>query len=165
MRPRCILAVSSLLLPAAPGCSPEPSPPEPKPLVEYLSSTVTEGLGLPFSEAVRVGDLILLSGMVGNRPGSLELVPGGLEAETRQALENIRTILAAAGGSPTDIAKCTVMLDDIGRWSEFNEVYAEFFLGHRPARSAFGARGLALGAAVEIECVAVLGPVEARPGD
>jgi reactive intermediate/imine deaminase len=128
--------------------------------VEYLGSAVTEGLELPFSDAVRIGDLVILSGMIGTRPGTLDLVPGGLEAEARQALENIGTVLEAAGGSPADIVKCTVMLDDIGEWSTFNLVYAEFFQEHRPARSAFGADGLALGAAVEIECTALVERVE-----
>jgi reactive intermediate/imine deaminase len=123
-----------------------------------MTSQVTEGLDLPFSEAVRIGDLIILSGMVGNRPGTLELVPGGMEAEARQALENVRTVLAASGASPRDVVKCTVMLDDIGQWGVFNQVYSEFFGGHRPARSAFGADGLALGAALELECMALAPP-------
>ena len=121
---------------------------------EYYDSDLTRGLGLPFSEAVRVGDLLILSGMVGTRPGTLELVPGGLEAESRQALENIRHMVEAAGGSIEDIVKCTVMLEDISQWSAFNRIYVEFFGDHRPARSAFGADGLALGAAVEVECIA-----------
>lgn len=124
--------------------------------VEFVTTEVTEGLGLPFSEAARVGDLVLLSGMIGNRPGTLELVPGGIEPETRQTLENVRTVLAAVGASPEDVVKCTVMLDDMGEWPRFNEIYVEFFGEHRPARSAFGSDGLALGAAVELECMAVL---------
>jgi 2-iminobutanoate/2-iminopropanoate deaminase len=148
----CILAGSLS------ACAPPTPPPESPPQAEFISSEVTDGLNLPFSEAVRIWDLVILSGMVGNRPGTLELVPGGLEAEARQALENIRTVLAASGASPTDVVKCTVMLDDIGQWGAFNQVYAEFFQEHRPARSAFGADGLALGAALELECMA-LAPV------
>jgi len=124
------------------------------PAVEYLTSALTEGLGLPFSESARVGDLILLSGMVGVRPGTLELVPGGMEAESRQTLANIEIMLGAAGASRSDVVKCTIMLDDMSQWSRFNEIYGEFFGTHRPARSAFGTDGLALGAAVEIECIA-----------
>jgi reactive intermediate/imine deaminase len=123
--------------------------------VQFHESDLTRGLGLPFSEAARVGDLLLLSGMIGMRPGTLELVPGGLEAESRQALENIRTMIEAAGGSIRDVVKCTVMLDDMTQWGAFNRVYTEFFGDHRPVRSAFGADGLALGAAVEVECIAV----------
>ena len=121
---------------------------------ELINSRVTEGLDLPFSEAVRVGDVLFLSGMIGIKPGTMELVPGGLEPEARQALENIRTTLEAAGSTVRDIVKCTVMLDDIGQWDTFNRVYMDFFGGYRPARSAFGADGLALGAAVEVECLA-----------
>lgn len=96
-----------------------------------------------------------MSGMIGIRPGTMELVPGGLEAEARQTLANIETMLQAAGATRNDIVKCTVMLDDIGQWGTFNEVYTAFFGDHRPARSAFGTDGLALGAAVEVECIAV----------
>ncbi|MDT8436120.1 MAG: Rid family hydrolase [Gemmatimonadota bacterium] len=124
--------------------------------VEYVNHPAEAALGLPFSSVVRVGDMLYLSGMVGvSALDSMELVPGGMPAEARQALENIEAILAYVGAGREDIVKCTVMLDDIGRWSEFNEVYVEFFGSHRPARSAFGADGLALGAAVEIECMAV----------
>jgi 2-iminobutanoate/2-iminopropanoate deaminase len=147
------------------ACTPSTPPPETHLQAEFITSQVTEGLNLPFSEAVRMGDLILLSGMVGNRPGTLELVPGGLEAEARQALENIRTVLAVSGASPEDVVKCTVMLDDITQWGAFNQVYSEFFGSHRPARSAFGADGLALGAALELECMALApAAAEAVPG-
>lgn len=129
------------------------------PPVEHISSELTAGAeDLPFTEIVRVGDILYLSGMMGIRPGTVELVPGGMEAEARQALENIRTMLRAAGATMEDVVKCTVMLDDIGQWSAFNEVYVQFFRGRRPARSAFGADGLALGGAVEIECIAVAPP-------
>jgi 2-iminobutanoate/2-iminopropanoate deaminase len=124
--------------------------------VEYFSSAVTAGAGLPFPEAARVGPLIYLSGMIGIKPGTMELVPGGIDAESRQALENIRTMLAAAGATPGDVFKCTIMLADISQWSRFNQIYLEFFGEHRPARSAFGASGLAMGAAVEIECIAAV---------
>ena len=126
--------------------------------MEYYASELTAGLELPFSEVVRVGDLLLLSGMIGLRPGTMELVPGGIEPESRQTLENIRMMLEAAGATPRDVVKCTVMLDDIGDWPRFNEIYVEFFGEHRPVRSALGADGLALGAAVEVECVAAAPP-------
>jgi 2-iminobutanoate/2-iminopropanoate deaminase len=115
------------------------------------------GRSLPFSEAVRVGDLLLLSGQIGNRPGSLELVPGGIGPETRQAMENLGAVLARQGASFADVVKCTVMLADMAEWPAMNEVYAGFFAaGDLPARSAFGTSGLALGARVEIEAVAAL---------
>jgi reactive intermediate/imine deaminase len=113
--------------------------------------------GLPFSPAVRVGDLLFLSGQIGNRPGTRELVPGGIQAETRQTMENIRTILEFAGSSLDRVVKCTVFLADFGDWPAMNEVYATFFPKDPPARSALGSNGLALGAAVEIECIALAG--------
>jgi reactive intermediate/imine deaminase len=102
-----------------------------------------------------VGDTLYLSGQIGIKPGTLELAPGGIGAEARQTLENIRTTLEAHGYSLRDVVKCTVMLADIGEWAAFNDVYRSFFAPPYPARSALGANGLALGARVEVECIAV----------
>jgi 2-iminobutanoate/2-iminopropanoate deaminase len=113
--------------------------------------------GLPFSPAVRVGDVIYLSGQIGNRIGTRELVPGGIAAETRQAMENIDSVLQASGSSLDRIFKCTVFLADIGDYAAMNEVYASFFPKDPPARSTVAGSGLALGARVEIECMAVRG--------
>ena len=124
--------------------------------VEFLNSGKVVPTNLPFSEAVRVGDTLYLSGQVGIVPGTLKLVPGGIEAEARQAMENIRTSLEVNGYAMTDIVKCTVMLADIADWAAFNEVYRTFFSGRYPARSALGANGLALGARVEVECIAAV---------
>jgi 2-iminobutanoate/2-iminopropanoate deaminase len=112
---------------------------------------------LPFSEAVRAGELLFLSGMLGIKPGTGELIPGGIGPETRQTLEHIRAAVTRHGSSMDRVAKCTVFLADIAEWAAMNEVYVEFFPNNRPARSALGASGLALGARVEIECIAVLG--------
>lgn len=109
---------------------------------------------LPFSPARWAGDLLFVSGQVGNVPGQMELVEGGIEAETRRALANIRGVLEDHGASLDDVVKCTVMLADIAEWEAMNEMYVEFFSPPYPARSALGARGLALGARVEIECIA-----------
>jgi len=108
----------------------------------------------PFSPAVRVGDLLYLSGQVGT-DSSGSLVAGGVEPETRQALENIRDVLARTGSSMDRVVKCTVMMADMKEWPAMNGVYATFFPTHRPARSAFGTTGLALNARLEIECIAV----------
>lgn len=132
---------------------------EPVPVVEYLSSPAFAAMGLPFSEAVRVGDLLFLSGQIGAVPGETRLVEGGIGPETRQTMENIRRALERHGSSLDRVVKCTVMLADMAEWSAMNEVYAAFFPeGRRPARSALGASGLALGARVEIECTAVVDP-------
>ena len=126
-----------------------------KPKVEFLNSGKVVPADLPFSEAVRVGDTLYLSGQIGVIPGSLKLVEGGTQAQARQAMENIRTSLEAHGYSMADLVKCTVMLADMSEWSMFNEVYKTYFTGRYPARSAFGANGLALGARLEVECIAV----------
>ena len=126
-----------------------------RPEIEFLNSGKIVPTTLPFSEAVRVGDTLYLSGQVGIKPGTLELVPGGIQAEARQTLENIRTALEAHGYSMRDVVKCTVMLADIAEWATFNEVYKTFFSPPYPARSALGANGLAIGARVEVECLAV----------
>jgi 2-iminobutanoate/2-iminopropanoate deaminase len=113
--------------------------------------------GLPFSPVVRVGDVLYLSGQIGNLMGTRELVGGGVSAETRQALENIRAILEASGSSLDRVFKCTVFLADIKDYGAMNEVYATFFPADPPARSAMAGSGLALGARVEIECLALSG--------
>ena len=124
--------------------------------VTFLNPGTVLPDGLPFSEAVRVNDTLYLSGMVGVKPGTDALVPGGIEAESRQTMDNIRMTLEAHGASLADVVKCTVMLADISEWSTFNEIYKTYFSGRYPARSALGANGLALGARVEVECIAVL---------
>lgn len=110
---------------------------------------------LPFAEAVRVGDMLYLSGQLGT-DSTGRLVPGGIGPETRQALTNIAGVLARHGSSMDRVVKCTVMLADIGEWEAMNEVYVGFFRTHLPARSAFGTTGLALGARLELECTAGL---------
>lgn len=114
-----------------------------------------DSLKLPFSEAVRAGSMLYLSGAMG-LDDSGALVPGGIEAETRQALENIRSVLERRGSSMDRVIKCTVMLADMQEWAAMNRVYVEHFSLKLPARSAFGASGLALGGRVEIECLATI---------
>jgi reactive intermediate/imine deaminase len=123
--------------------------------VEFLSSAKALAAGLPFSEGVRVDETLYLSGQIGTRPGTRELVPGGMKEEARQVMTNIKTTLEAHGYSLRDLVKCTVMLADMSKWGDFNEIYKSFFDGRYPARSAMGVNGLALGAQVEVECIAV----------
>ena len=110
---------------------------------------------LPFSEAVRVGNMLYLSGQIGI-DSRMKIVSGGIAAETRQTMENIEATLERCGSSLDQIVKVTVMLADIGEWAEMNEVYVQFFSKPMPARSALGVNGLAMGARVEIECLAAL---------
>lgn len=110
--------------------------------------------GLPFSPAVRVGHMLFLSGQLGNVPGTRQLVDTGIAAQTRQALENVKAVLAAAGSSLSRVVKCTVFLADIRDYAPMNEVYATFFPKDPPARSTVAGSGLALGARIEIDCLA-----------
>ena len=142
------VTASALLASAPPALAGE------APEIEFLNSGKVTPTTLPFSEAVRVGNMLYLSGQIGIQPGTLELAPGGMQAEARQTLENIRTTLETHGYSLRDVVKCTVMLAEIAEWAAFNEVYRAFFSPPYPARSALGANGLALGARVEVECVA-----------
>ncbi len=125
--------------------------------VQYLNSGKILPTTLPFSEAVRVGDLVFLSGQLGIAPGNMKLVPGGIKEQATQTLQNIKSTLEAHGYSMSQLVKCTVMLADMSEWGEFNEVYKTFFNGRYPARSAMGVNGLALGAKVEVECIAAVG--------
>lgn len=107
----------------------------------------------PFSEVVRVGGMLYLSGQLGT-DSTGKLAPGGIQAETRQALENIKHVLAENGSSMDDVVKCTAMLADIKEWAAMNEVYVTYFPTHLPARSAFATYGLVLGGRIELECMA-----------
>lgn len=123
---------------------------------EYYPSAPLDGQPLPFSEAVRAGDTLYLAGQIGNLPGQRQLAPGGIGPEARQALENMRAILERHGASLDQVVKCTIFLADIKDWPAFNEVYVQYFKKNLPARSALAASGLALGARVEVECIAVV---------
>ena len=110
--------------------------------------------GLPFSELVEAGRLMFLSGQIGSGADG-KLVPGGIRAETRQTLANIAAVLRRHGLSMERIVKVTVMMADMTEWGAMNEEYVAAFGKHLPARSAFGASGLAMNARVEIECIAL----------
>jgi len=149
----CLAIVSNAIV-AAKQAKKKPSA---KPQVEYLPSAETKSQNLPFSDAVRVGNMLYLAGKIGTVPGTLDLAPGGIEPETKQALENIGRVLTANGSSFSNVVKCTVMMADMKEWPEMNKVYVTFFpKDHLPARSAFGTTGLARNARVEIECMAVV---------
>lgn len=133
------------------------------PSVEFLNSP--GAASLPFSEAVRVGNMLYLSGQVGVLPGTTKLVPGGIKPEARQALENMKAILERNGSSLDRVVKCSVFLADIAEWPLLNEVYRTYFPDDPPARSALAASGLAFNARVEIECIAVVGAGHAEHHD
>ena len=108
---------------------------------------------MPFSEAVRAGDLLFISGQVGTDLTG-NLVPGGIRQESRQVLSNVRDVVYRRGLSMSDVVKCTVFLADVSDGGTFNEIYTTYFSKPYPARSALGANGLALNAAIELECIA-----------
>ncbi len=110
----------------------------------------------PYSAAVRVGNFVYTAGQIGIDPATGEVVSGGVEAETRQALTNLKHILEAAGASLDDVIKTTVFLRDINDFAKMNGVYAEFFTANYPARSAVQVAALPKGVAVEIEAVAYI---------
>jgi reactive intermediate/imine deaminase len=120
-------------------------------------NTESHDNSMPFSEAVRVGDILYLSGQMGFHPVTGELAAGGMKAEAIQTMDNIKSALDRLGYNMNDIFKCTVMIADINLWSEFNKVYVTYFEKPYPARSAFGANGLALGGVIEVECLAYVG--------
>lgn len=123
------------------------------PDVEYYPAEV--GRTVPFSAAVRVDKLLYLSGQIGTDERG-NVVSGGITAETRQTMENIRLILERYGSSLDQVVKVTVMLADMAEWAAMNQLYVTYFPRHLPARSAMGTTGLALGARVEIECIALV---------
>ncbi|MFQ6006605.1 MAG: Rid family detoxifying hydrolase [Woeseia sp.] len=138
------------------ACQQAPHEHESKPArVAYLMMPGMADRQLPFSSAVRVDNTLYLSGNIGVMPGTLDLAPGGIQAETRQTLDNIKAVAEQFGSSMDRVVKCTVFLADIGEWAAMNEVYTTYF-ENPPARSALGASGLALNARVEIECIATL---------
>jgi reactive intermediate/imine deaminase len=138
------LSIAALAVPAVAAHAQTPK-------AEFVGTSATA----PLSQYVRVGETIYLSGMLGSTAEGL--VPGGVAAETRQALTNIKAALEKSGTTMDDVVKCTVFLADMAEWGAMNEVYTTFFPKNKPARSAVGVNGLARSARVEIECVAVRG--------
>jgi reactive intermediate/imine deaminase len=129
---------------------------------QFLNSPRALELDRPFSEAVRAGEYLFLSGQIGELPETGKLVEGGLEAEARQTLANVKHVLEGNGASLSDVVKCTVFLADIAEWPAFNAIYRQFFHRPYPARSALAASGLAMNARVELECIAYMPPRRSR---
>lgn len=124
--------------------------------VDVEHYAVREDMQLPFSEAVRVGHMLYLSGQLGYDATTAKLVEGGIAPETKKTMENIKATLEKHGSSMAEVVKCTVFLADISEWAAMNEVYITYFPTNPPARSALGSSGLALGARTEIECIATV---------
>jgi len=157
---RLLILLAAALAVGCTAQAPSAPPPGPAPVASSVAPefvNVVEPWPFPFSSAVRAGDLIFVSGQIGTEMvnGQPALVSGGVEAETRQTLENIKTTLARAGSSMEKVVKCSVMMADMAEWPRMNTIYATYFPGPKPARAAWGANGLALNARVEIECIAL----------
>lgn len=127
----------------------------PKPEVEFLNSESALP-DAPFSQAVRVGNMLYMSGQIGVMPGTREFPEGGFDEQAHQVMNNIKMTAEQFGSSMDRVVKCLVMIEDMSRWADFNAVYVQYFPGPKPARSAFGSKGLALGALFEVECIATL---------
>lgn len=128
----------------------------PRPAVQHYGNPTLNGQRLPFSSAVRVGDILYLSGAIGRGPDGKP--PEGIEAQTKATMDDIGNTLKLAGLGYDDLFHCTVFLSDMNNWADFNKVYLTYFPdGPLPARSAVGVNGLALGALMEIECQAYAG--------
>jgi 2-iminobutanoate/2-iminopropanoate deaminase len=124
--------------------------------IQRIGEPMLNGQRLPFSSAVRAGDTVYLSGAIGR--GADGKPPQGIEAQAKATMDDIGQTLKQAGLGWGDVAKCTVFLADMKDWPAFNQVYVTYFPdGKFPARSAFGANGLALGALLEVECIAYAG--------
>ncbi len=127
-----------------------------RPAVEYFPAPALNGRPAPFSSAVRVGDIVYLSGQIGNTPDGK--LPDTFEGQAKQTMENVGAALKARGLGWDNVFKCTVFIADMKNWPAFNTVYVPYFKpGRLPARSAVGANGLALGAGLELECLAHAG--------
>jgi reactive intermediate/imine deaminase len=111
----------------------------------------------PYSQAVRAGDTVYLSGQIPLDPATMQLVSGDIEAEIRQVFENLKAVAEAAGGSLANAVKVNVFLTDLGHFAKVNEIMATYCTQPFPARAAIGVAQLPKGARVEIECVLYLG--------
>lgn len=124
--------------------------------IEFLRSEQVRKLGLPFSDAVRVGNLLFLSGQLGVDHNTGKLAEGGITGQTRRALTNIKRVLENNGSGLSKVVKCTVFLANDDDWGEMSKIYKTFFGDQLPARSAVTVKGLARGGLVEIECIAAV---------
>jgi 2-iminobutanoate/2-iminopropanoate deaminase len=142
----CLLAVPALLAIST------PAPEQAKTAVQTDKAPKAVG---PYSQGIIAGGFLFCAGQIPIDPATEKLVPGGIEDQTRQVLKNLAAVLEAGGSSLDDVVKCTVILTDMAEFAAMNKVYAEFFKAPYPARATFESGALALGAKVEIECLAV----------
>ncbi|MET2984251.1 RidA family protein [Aureibaculum conchae] len=123
--------------------------------IQFLNITNDQPNKYPFSKAVKTGNLLFLAGQIGKDPKTGKLVKGGIENQTKQVMENIKSVLEANGTSLDKVVKCTVILDSIEDFSAMNSIYKTYFNDNYPARTTFAAN-LVGGAKIEIEAIAVV---------
>jgi len=124
--------------------------------MDYIATNDAPKAIGPYSQAVRAGNLLFLSGQIPLDPATGELVQGDFAAQTRRVFENLSAVLAAAGASFANVTRATVYLADLGNFQTLNGIYAEYFGDHKPARSTVGVASLPKGATVEIDLIAVV---------
>ena len=149
-----IIKIMALIIFGLVSCTKTPKESKTEKTATYIETEEFSKMGYPFCEAVRYGDMLYLSGQIGDLGNSDQLVEGGITEQTHQTMLNIKRVLEQNGSSLGNIIKCTCMLADIKDWAGMSKEYVKFFPNHKRARSAMGTSGLALGALVEIECMA-----------
>lgn len=125
------------------------------PLTPIHTDSAPKAIG-PYSQAIRVGEMLYTAGQIALNPATGNIVEGGIEAQTRQVMSNLKHVLEAAGSDLGLVVKTTVFMQDLGEFAAMNAIYGEAFGDHRPARSTVQVAGLPRGSRVEIECVAVI---------
>jgi 2-iminobutanoate/2-iminopropanoate deaminase len=154
MRTFAAVLLASVLFGGCAAAGPASVPPAGAVSAEYFP--VPGRPELPFSDAVRVGPWLFVSGQIGMDSTGRRLVAGGIVPETAAALASLRTTLERYGSSLDQVVKCTALLADMAEWDTMNRVYATFFPNHRPARTALGVNGLVFGARIEFDCLATV---------
>jgi len=124
-------------------------------LTPVSTSAAPSAIG-PYSQAIKVGNLVFASGCIPLDPKTMEIVSGGIEEQTKQSLANLKAVVEASGSSVGQVAKTTVFLKNMGDFATVNAIYAEFFGDHKPARSAVEVARLPKDVLVEVECIAVV---------
>jgi len=130
--------------------------PERKKTMDYIATNDAPKAIGPYSQAVRAGNLLFLSGQIPLDPAKGELVQGDFATQTRRVFENLKAVLAEAGATFAQVTRATVYLTDLGNFQTLNGIYAEYFGDHKPARSTVGVASLPKGATVEIDLIAVV---------
>ena len=122
---------------------------------EIVSTTDAPSAIGPYSQAIKAGGMVYVSGCIGLDPATMKLVEGGIEPETMRVLQNLQAIVEAAGSSLEKVVKCTVLLRDMADFPKVNAIYAQFFTDSRPARACFAVAGLPMNVQIEIDCIAM----------